>query len=88
MLTKRRDSIKIKLHTTCKKGDNMNKKKIGETLIMLRGKRTLAGVADALNISISALSMYERGHRVPRDEVKQPIARYYKRSVNSIFYAS
>lgn len=88
MLTKRRDSIKIKLHRTFKKGDNMNKKKIGETLIMLRGKRTLAEVADALNISISALSMYERGHRVPRDEVKQRIARYYKRSVNSIFYAS
>lgn len=87
MLTKRMDGIKIKLHKTCKKGDNMNKEKIGETLIMLRGKRTLAEVADALNISISALSMYERGHRVPRDEVKQRIARYYKRSVNSIFYA-
>lgn len=65
----------------------MNREKIGETLINLRGRKTLSEVAESLNISISALSMYERGQRIPRDEVKQRIAKYYKKTVSSIFYA-
>lgn len=40
---------------------------IGQTLIKLRGNRTQEEVAKAIGISKSALSMYERGERIPRD---------------------
>ena len=43
-------------------------------LVELRGKRTQDEVAKALNISKSALAMYESGKRVPRDPVKVRIA--------------
>lgn len=65
----------------------MDKEGIGKTLTALRGDKTQSEVAQALNISVSALSMYENGNRIPRDEVKQRIAKYYKRSVSSIFFA-
>ena len=55
-------------------------------LVELRGKRTQEQVAKALGISISALSMYERGEREPRDEMKKKIADHYKRSVQFIFF--
>lgn len=38
-----------------------------------------------LNISVSALSMYERGERIPRDNIKIRIASYYKKPINKIF---
>ena len=42
-------------------------------------------VADALEISVSALFMYERGERIPRDQVKKRIALYFGKSVEEIF---
>lgn len=66
---------------------NISPTSIGETLRGLRGDRTLADVAKAIKISASALAMYENGYRIPRDEIKIRIANYYKRSVESIFYA-
>ncbi|MCH4205165.1 MAG: hypothetical protein LKF53_02075 [Solobacterium sp.] len=30
--------------------------------------------------------MYETGKRVPRDEIKMKISKYYKKSVGSIFF--
>lgn len=66
----------------------MNREKIAEALVKLRGNRTQTEVAEALNISISALSMYENGQRIPRDEVKQRIAEYYNKSVDIIFFAN
>lgn len=65
----------------------MDKNKIAERLIQLRGKRTQAEVAEAVGITPSAYSMYETGERVPRDEIKIRLAKYYKRTVNAIFYA-
>ncbi len=59
---------------------------VGAKLRKLRGKRTQREVADAVNISISALSLYESGQRVPRDDVKCALANYYGRSVAHIFY--
>jgi len=59
---------------------------MGETLKKLRGSRTQAEVAKALGISISALSMYENGERIPRDEVKKRVAEYYGRTVQHIFF--
>jgi len=64
----------------------MEKETTPEVLRKLRGKKTLAEVANALDISKSALSMYETGERIPRDEVKRKIATYYNRSVQFLFY--
>lgn len=73
--------------TRLKKGGiTVDKQKMAENLRKLRGNRTQEEVAKALEISISALSMYERGERVPRDEVKLRIADYYGRSVQYIFF--
>lgn len=60
---------------------------IGKRLIDLRGERTQQEVANAVGISISAVGMYERGERVPRDEIKKKLAEFFGQSVQSIFYA-
>ena len=51
-------------------------------------QKTQQQVADDLNITKSALAMYDRNRRVPRDEVKVRIATYYGESVQSIFFSS
>ena len=65
----------------------MNKGKIAERLIALRGSKSQAEVAQAIGVTPSAYSMYENGERVPRDEIKKKIAEYYKKSVATIFFA-
>lgn len=64
----------------------MDKKKIGDNLATLRGEKTLKEVASDLGISISALTMYENGHRIPRDEIKVKLSNYYGKSVEAIFF--
>lgn len=64
----------------------MNSKAIGRRLTELRGNKTQEEVALALGISKSALSMYENGSRIPRDEIKLKISNYYKKSVKYIFF--
>jgi len=68
-------------------GAQMNKKKISEKLLLLRGGKTREEVANSLDISVSTLQMYENAQRVPRDEIKIKIAKYYKRSVEEIFFS-
>ena len=60
---------------------------IGKRLTALRGNRTQAEVAKAVNISVSSIAMYEAGNRVPRDGVKVALARFYGTSVEKLFYA-
>lgn len=60
---------------------------IAKRLIRLRGKKSREEVAKELNISVSALGMYEQGRRMPRDEVKVRFAEYYSVSVQDIFFA-
>lgn len=60
---------------------------IGKRLIELRGNRTQEEVAKANDISVSAIGMYERGERIPRDELKIKLAAYYNKSVQEIFFA-
>ena len=60
--------------------------KIGQRLSNLRGNRTLKEVANAVGISVSALAMYETGKRVPRDEIKVMLARYFNTSVEAVFF--
>ncbi|MDD4565530.1 MAG: helix-turn-helix transcriptional regulator [Eubacteriales bacterium] len=64
----------------------MDRRYMGETLRRLRGNKTQDEVAAALEISKSALSMYEKGGRIPRDEIKKKLADYYGRSVQFIFF--
>lgn len=59
---------------------------IGDRLVRLRGKRPKGEVASSLNISKTALSMYESGARVPRDEIKIRIAEYYGKTIAAIFF--
>lgn len=71
-------------------GDKMNNAKtIGERLLKLRNlaKKTQKEVAGSIGISVSALTMYETGNRIPRDEIKVKLAHYYSISVERLFYA-
>lgn len=58
----------------------------GEKIRALRGERTQSAVAEAVGITKSALAMYERDERRPRDEVKIKLANYFGCSVSEIFY--
>lgn len=66
----------------------MNKEQIARNLISLRGEKSREEVAGAIGIGISAVGMYERGERIPKDELKVKIASYYGVSVESIFFAN
>ena len=63
------------------------KKEMGKKLIELRGDLKREVVAAENNISVSALTMYETGKRVPRDEIKVRIAQYYGKTVQFLFLA-
>lgn len=63
------------------------KNSLGEKLKALRGSKSVAEVAKEIGISQSALSMYENGQRIPRDSIKIRLARYYKTSIETLFYA-
>ncbi|MBR3038997.1 MAG: helix-turn-helix transcriptional regulator [Clostridia bacterium] len=62
-------------------------KDIGERLVQLRGEKTRAEVANAVGATERAIQSYETGDRVPRDEMKVRLARYYGRTVEQIFFA-
>lgn len=64
----------------------INTKEIGERLVKLRGTTSRDAVAKAVGISISAISMYENGERIPRDAIKIKLAEFYKKSVQEIFF--
>lgn len=65
----------------------MNREEIGKRLRTLRGSRSLEDVSKALGVTPMAVSLWERGERIPSDDLKIKIAAYYKRSVTFIFYA-
>jgi transcriptional regulator with XRE-family HTH domain len=69
-----------------KGGIRVNAKEIGQKLVVLRGKRTQEEIAKQLDISISALSMYERGERIPRDNIKIRISNFYEKPISEIFF--
>lgn len=57
-----------------------------EKLKNARGEKTREEVAKSIGVTVSALSMYERGERVPRDEVKVKLARLYNKTVQELFF--
>lgn len=65
----------------------MDGKKIGKKIRELRGEKSAPEVAKAIGTSVSAISMYESGERIPRDEVKIKLARYFGVSIESLFFA-
>ena len=66
----------------------MDAKKIGRRLVELRGEKSQETVANQVGISISALSMYEQGNRIPRDEVKIRLAQFFQCSIEDLFFAT
>ena len=65
-----------------------NDRTIANRLRKLRGTRTREEVSSSVGISLSALAMYETGGRIPRDEIKVALARYYGTTVEDIFFAT
>ena len=64
----------------------MNPVAIGKKLKKLRGDVAQRKVAKDINISASALAMYETGKRIPRDEVKLRLSEYYGVSIEFLFF--
>ena len=64
--------------------------KIGDRLRGIRAERgvTTEEVARVVGISTSAITMYETGQRIPRDEIKIRLAEYYGLPVETIFFAT
>lgn len=59
---------------------------IAKELRALRGNVSRDEVASSIGVSPSAIAMYENGERVPRDEIKVALARYYGKTVGEIFF--
>ena len=59
---------------------------IGKKLVELRRDTPQECVARDVGISVSALSMYEQGNRIPRDEIKIKLAAYYRTTVQELFF--
>lgn len=60
--------------------------KAGDKMRKLRGKKPRKTVAEDLGVSYSSYMKYERNERTPSDEVKKRIAKYYKTTVEAIFF--
>lgn len=80
--------MKTHLVTKRKEGERVDiRKRMASKLKKLRNKKDAGEVAKACKISRSSLGMYETGKRIPRDDVKVRIAKYYNTSVQEIFFA-
>lgn len=66
----------------------MDAKLIGARLQSLRGQRTQAEVARGIGVSCMAISSYESGQRIPRDEIKIKLAQYFQKTVEEIFFTT
>lgn len=64
----------------------MDKNIMAARLRELRGNIPRDTVCKSLGISMSSLSMYENGDRVPRDKVKVSLAKFYGKSITFIFF--
>lgn len=64
----------------------MNREQIGAKLRELRGERTIQEVADDTGLGWSTICSYELGRRVPDDDNKIVLAKYYNMTVQELFY--
>lgn len=60
----------------------------GARLKALRGDKSLDEVANATGLTRSTIFMYETEERIPRDENKVALAKYFGKSVQEIFFES
>ena len=60
---------------------------IADKLKEARGQIPRKSVCDAVGISLNALMMYENGKRVPRDEIKVKLAKFYGKKIEELFYS-
>ena len=58
---------------------------VAEKLVEARGDIPRSVVSKEVGVSVSAISMYENGCRVPRDEVKVRLADFYNTTVQALF---
>lgn len=65
----------------------MDRRGIGERLRTLRGDKTISSVSKDLSVTDMAVSLWERGERVPSDDMKVRIAAYYGVPVYDLFFA-
>ena len=63
---------------------------IGTQIKDLRTERGISRnqLSIAVGASESAIAMYEQGERIPRDEMKCRIAKYFGVSIESLFFAN
>lgn len=64
----------------------IDSKEIGRRLQKLRGDMSRETVARMVGTSVSAISMYENGERIPRDDIKIKLATLYEKGVQDIFF--
>lgn len=62
--------------------------KVGNKLRKLRIEKNMTQqeLADTLGISVSTVSSYELGTRVPSDRVKKQYSLYFNRSIEELFF--
>lgn len=62
--------------------------KVGNKLRKLRiqNNMTQKELADTLGLSVSAISSYELGGRVPSDKVKKQYALFFNTSIEGLFF--
>lgn len=59
---------------------------VAERLIKARGDKKREEVASAIGVSLSAITMYENGERIPRDKTKIKLAEFYNKTVQELFF--
>lgn len=62
------------------------KQTIGQKLRELRGDTNVSEVANAAKVGVSAIYMYENDERVPRDDTKKLLAKFFGKTVQEIFF--
>lgn len=62
--------------------------KIADKISKLRMKKGISKtqMADDLGLTVASISYYEKGERIPSDEVKIKMANYFGKSVQEIFF--
>lgn len=68
--------------------EGMDAAQIGQKIKSLREEKneTVEQLSSAMDVSASAITMYETGKRIPRDEIKIRIAEHFSVTVESIFF--
>lgn len=66
--------------------NELERKACGKKLRELRGDMSQTEVAYKIGVSQNAISSYETGARVPRDDVKRRLCALYGKTVSEIFF--